>query len=158
MGIANPWALNLLKSLEFFWLECSLLESDHFRGRVSDSTSHAVDEYFLRRSGWKSQGGNEGCQCIYMRILLTRYMVDVKVFEPLCHMDSCIMIGYQVFMSDFIFSVSLVDGELWITVCLEIFDSNLFRKLHPERCIFETLLKHGPLVRMHEGLHSYVGR
>jgi len=53
-----------------------------------------VDEYFLCRSGWKIQGGSEGCQCIYMHILLARYMVDVDIFEPLCRVDSCVVIGY----------------------------------------------------------------
>ena len=28
-----------------------------------------------------------------MRILLARYMVDVEVYEPLCHANSCVMIG-----------------------------------------------------------------
>ena len=72
----------------------------------------AVDEYFLCRSGWKSQGGSEGRQCIYMRILLARYMVDLEVSEPLCHMDSCVMIGYQVFISDFVLPANLVNDEI----------------------------------------------
>jgi len=66
----------------------------------------AVDEYFLCRSGWKSQGSSERCQCICMRILLARYMVDVDVSEPLCNVNSYIVIGYQVFMSDFVLPVT----------------------------------------------------
>jgi len=41
----------------------------------------AIDEYFLCRSSWKGQGSDEGRQCICMRILLARYMVNVKVSE-----------------------------------------------------------------------------
>ena len=71
-----------------------------------------VDEYFLCRSGWKGQGSGERRQYICMRILLARHMVDVEVFEPPCHVDSCIMIRYQVFMSYFVLSANLVNDEL----------------------------------------------
>ena len=47
-----------------------------------------------------------------MRILLARYMVDVEISEPLCHVDSCVMIGYQVFISDFVLPANLVNDEL----------------------------------------------
>ena len=50
-----------------------------------------IDKYFLHYSGWKSQGCSERCQCIYMCILLARYMVDVKVSEPLGHVDRCFL-------------------------------------------------------------------
>ena len=60
-----------------------------------------------------------------MHILLTRYMVNVEVFKLLCYVNGCVVIGHQVFMSD-----NLIDDELWITVCFEIFDSNIFSKLH----------------------------
>ena len=53
-----------------------------------------IDEYFLYYSGWKSQGSSERCQCICMHILLMRYMVNVKVFEPLGLVDNCVIIGY----------------------------------------------------------------
>ena len=72
----------------------------------------AVDEYFLCCSDWKSQGSSERCQCICLHILLARYMVDVEVSEPLCHVDSCVVIGYQVFMSDFVLLANLANDEL----------------------------------------------
>ena len=53
-----------------------------------------MHEYFLCRSGWKSQGGSEGRQYICMRILLVTYMIDVEVFEPLYHVDGCVVIVY----------------------------------------------------------------
>ena len=49
----------------------------------------AIDEYFLYCFGWKSQGSSERRQCICIRILLARYMVDVEVYEPLGHVDCC---------------------------------------------------------------------
>ena len=55
----------------------------------------AVDEYFLCRSDWKSEESSERCQCICMRILLAKYMVNVEVFELLKllrHEDGCIVI------------------------------------------------------------------
>ena len=72
----------------------------------------AIDEYFLYYPGWESQGSSERCQWICMRILLPRYMIDVKVFEPLGHVDSCVMIRYQVFMSDLVLPANLVNDEL----------------------------------------------
>ena len=50
-------------------------------------------------------------QCICMRILLARYMVDVKVSEPVGHVDSRVMIKYQVFMSDFVLPMNLINDE-----------------------------------------------
>jgi len=47
-----------------------------------------------------------------MYILLVRYMVDVEAFELLCHVDCYIVIGHQVFMSDLVLPVNLVDDEL----------------------------------------------
>ena len=51
-----------------------------------------VDEYILCRSDWKSQGGSEGRQCIYMRILPARYMINVEV-SVLLRMDGCVVVG-----------------------------------------------------------------
>jgi len=53
-----------------------------------------VDEYFLCRSGWKSHESDEERQCICMRILLARYMVNVKISEFLCYVDGCAVIGH----------------------------------------------------------------
>jgi len=61
------------------------------------------------------------------------YMVNAEAFELFCHVNGCIAIGHQVFMSDFILPANLVDDELRITICIEIFDSNLFSKLHPDQ-------------------------
>ena len=72
----------------------------------------AVDEYFLCCSGLKSQGSGEGQQCIYMRILLARYIVNVEVFEILYNIDSYIMIRHQVFKSYFVLPANLIDDEL----------------------------------------------
>jgi len=47
-----------------------------------------------------------------MRILLVRYMDDVEVSELLCHVDSCIIIRYQVFMSDLVLPANLINDEL----------------------------------------------
>ena len=47
-----------------------------------------------------------------MNILLVRYFVDVEVFEPVCYVDSCVIIGYQFFMSDFVLPANLVNDEL----------------------------------------------
>jgi len=47
-----------------------------------------------------------------MHILLVRYMVDVKVSEPLYYVDNCVVIGYQVFISDFVLPANLVNNEL----------------------------------------------
>ena len=47
-----------------------------------------------------------------MCILLARYIVDVEAYEFLCHVDGCVVVGHQVFMSDFILSANLVDDEL----------------------------------------------
>ena len=46
-----------------------------------------------------------------MRILLARYMVNVKVFEPLCHVIGYVVIGNQVFMLDFVFPTNLGNDE-----------------------------------------------
>ena len=43
--------------------------------------------------------------------LLARYMVDVEAFELLCHVNGRVVIGHQVFMSDFILLANLVDNE-----------------------------------------------
>ena len=72
----------------------------------------AIDEYFLCCSDWKSQGGRKRCQCIYMCILLVRYMVDVEVSKLFRHVDCWIVIGHQVFMSDFVLFANLIDDEL----------------------------------------------
>ena len=71
----------------------------------------AVDEYFLCCSSWKSQGRSERCQRICMHILLVRYMFDVEVSELLYHVDSCAMIGYEVFMSNCILPANLVNDK-----------------------------------------------
>ena len=71
-----------------------------------------VNEYFPCCSDWKSQGSSERCQCICMHILLARYMVDVEVSKPPCHVDSYVMIGYQIFMSDFVLPANLINDEL----------------------------------------------
>ena len=47
-----------------------------------------------------------------MHILLVRYVIDVKVSEPLSYMDCCVVIGYQVFMSDFVLPMNLFNDEL----------------------------------------------
>ena len=47
-----------------------------------------------------------------MPILLVRYLVNVEVFESLCHVDSYVMIGYQVFMSDLVLPTNLINDEL----------------------------------------------
>ena len=65
-----------------------------------------------------------------MCILLVGYMVDVKVFEPHGHVNSCVVIGYQVSMSDFVLPVNLVNDEFRVTVCFEIFNANLIGNLH----------------------------
>ena len=77
-----------------------------------------------------------------MCILLVRYMVNVEAFELLRHVNGCIVIGHQVFMSDFILLANLINDEFWITVCLEIFDSILFSKLHPnqESIVFRNIV------------------
>jgi len=67
-----------------------------------------------------------------MCILLMQYMVNLEVFKLLRHDNGRVMIGHQVFMSDFILPANLVNDELLITVCFEIFGSNLFNKLHPD--------------------------
>jgi len=65
-----------------------------------------------------------------MYILLAWYMVDVKVFEPHGHVNSYVVIGYQVSMSDFILPVNLVNDEFRVTVCSKIFNANLIGDLH----------------------------
>ena len=70
-----------------------------------------VDEYFLCRFGWKSQGSGKGYQCICMHILLARYIVNVEVSKSLRHVDGCVVIGHQVFMSDFVLPTNLIDDK-----------------------------------------------
>jgi len=60
-------------------------------------------------------------------------MVNVEVFKLLCHDNGRVVIRHQVFMSDFVLSVNLVDDELRITKCFEISYSNLFSKLYPDQ-------------------------
>jgi len=70
--------------------------------------------------------------CIYLCILLSRYMVDVEALEFLCQVDSCVVIGHQVFMSDLVLPTNVVDDEFQITVCFEIFNANLLCKLYSD--------------------------
>ena len=65
-----------------------------------------------------------------MHILLTWHMVSVEVFKLFCYDNGRVVIGHQMFMSDFVLLVNLVDDDFLITVCFEIFDSNLFSELH----------------------------
>jgi len=65
-----------------------------------------------------------------MFILLLRYMVDVEVLKLLHHVDDCVVIRHQVFMSDFILLANLVDEKFQITICFEMFNANLFCKLN----------------------------
>jgi len=60
-------------------------------------------------------------------------MVDVEACELLCHIDSCVVVRYQVFMSDFVLPANLVNDEFRITVRVEMLDTNLFCKLHSDR-------------------------
>ena len=46
-----------------------------------------------------------------MSILLTWYIVNLEVFKLVFHVNDRIVIGYQVFMSDFILPTNLVDDE-----------------------------------------------
>jgi len=46
-----------------------------------------------------------------MYILLARYMFDVEAFELLYYVDDCVVVGHQVFMSDFVLPANLVDDE-----------------------------------------------
>ena len=70
-----------------------MLESDHFQGRVLDSTSHGYRRVIslpLRLEELRKQ------QEMPMHLhahFAGRYMVDVEVFEPLCHVDSCAVIS-----------------------------------------------------------------
>ena len=57
-------------------------------------------------------------------------MVDVKLSKPFGHRDSCVEIGYKVFMPDFVLSANLVNDEFRVTVCFEIFNANLIGDLH----------------------------
>jgi len=68
-----------------------------------------------------------------MRILLARCIVNVEVSEPLRHVDDCVVIGHQVFMSEFVLPANLIDDEIRITVRFEIFNPNLIGDLHPDQ-------------------------
>ena len=92
-----------------------------------------IGEYFLCGASWKGQQSGEWCQCICMGIVLSQYLVNVEAFKLLCHDIGHVLIEYQIFMSEFALPANLVDDEFWITICLEIFDSNLFNKLHPDQ-------------------------
>jgi len=67
-----------------------------------------------------------------MRILLSRYMVDVKVFELFNHVDSCIMVGYEVFMSDIVLSSDLANDEFGVDVSFKALDSDFVCKLYSD--------------------------
>jgi len=95
-----------------------------------------------------------------MRILLMWYMVNIEVFELLCHVNGSVLTGHQVFISDFVLLANLINNES-CTVCFEIFDSNLFSKLHPDQesiVFLKYCWNMTQLMRMHKGSHDYVGK
>ena len=78
-----------------------------------------------------------------MRILLVRYRVDGKFSKPLGHVYSCVVIGYKIFMSDFILPTNLVNDELRVIICFKIFNANLIGDLHldQESIVFRYIIR-----------------
>ena len=122
------WSLENLFNLKISFRGFGLFKSEFWAVQAM-----AMYEYFIYRSDWKSQWSGEGRQCIYICILLARYMVDVESSKLLNHVDGYVVIGYQVFMSDCVLSAKLVDDEFWITICFEMLDTNLFCKLRSDQ-------------------------
>ena len=60
-----------------------------------------------------------------MRVLLSGDVVDIEVFELLCHVDSRLVIRYQIFMANLIFPSNLPHDKFRVTVGLEMSNSDL---------------------------------
>ena len=72
-------------------------------------------------------------------------MVDVKSFELLCHVDSCIVVGHQAFMSDFVLPrifLMMSFESLYASRCLTPISSTSCIPVN--RALYSvTLLEHG---------------
>jgi len=134
MGI---WRTSLIEGL--------LFEFHYLQGWILGSTSRGygwvLSPLFQLEGIVKQQEMLALCMCI----LLSRYMVFAEALELLYHVDDCVVIKHQVFISDFVLPTNLVDDEFRITACFEKF--NLISSascILIRRTLFSViLLKHG---------------
>jgi len=47
-------------------------------------------------------------------------MTDVEAFECISQLNGCMMIRYEIFMADLIFTLNLVDDQLRIVISFKI--------------------------------------
>ena len=56
-------------------------------------------------------------------------MTDVEAFRRISQLNGCIVIRYEVFMTDLIFTFDLVDDQLGININFKVLYSHLLSKL-----------------------------
>jgi len=57
------------------------------------------------------------------------YMTDVEAFECISQLNGCMMIRYEVFMADLIFTLNLVDDQLRIVISFKILYPHLLSEV-----------------------------
>ena len=67
-----------------------------------------------------------------MCILSSRHMVDEKAIKLFYQFNCRLMVGYQVFIADLIFSPDLINNELGGSVRFKVLDSYFLRKLNSD--------------------------
>ena len=56
-------------------------------------------------------------------------MTDIETFKYISQLNGCMVIRYEVFMTDLIFTLDLVDDQLKISISFKIFYSHLLSEL-----------------------------
>ena len=62
-------------------------------------------------------------------MLAAGYKTDAEAFECISELNGCMMIRYEVFIADLIFTLNLVDDQLRITISFKKLYPHLLRKV-----------------------------
>ena len=76
-----------------------------------------------------------GCQCcksICLGILKAWHMAYVEAIERVGQCEGRLVIWYQVFVSNLVFSSDLINNQLGVAVGFEVLDLKLFSNLEPD--------------------------
>ena len=78
-------------------------------------------------------------------ILGSGHMTDVKTIKWVSHFDDCMIIRYQISVTDLIFSFNLINNQFWITISFKVVYPYFMGELKANsRALYSaTLLEHG---------------
>jgi len=86
-GIANPWALNLLKSLELIWLDSLLSVFGDLQKRFLGNTSRDCRQVFSLLLQLEELRKQREMPVYLHAHFVGEHMIDEKVFKSLGHVN-----------------------------------------------------------------------